>query len=356
MASSRDASHNWTHWLPWLFGLAILVAVVLLSLHLSETEGFFRLVKQSRPGWIFVAIILQLLTYVAQGEVFRAPMRRTARVSASLVYELSLVKLFMDQALPSAGISSTVFVARALLQNDLPRDIVSASMVLNITSYHIAYIVALLAALTATAAAGRSNAIILIVSALFLLFAVGLVYAVIAISAGKARNQAALLERVPIVRGAMQFLTDADSGLAQSVPLIIETSAWQLAIVVLDAATMWVLILALGVRASISGVYASFMFSSLLRTMGFLPGGLGTFEATSVVTLRMAGVAIPIALSSTLLFRGLTFWLPMIPGLWLSKRIALADRRKEERRSPEDAWSSRRRAEFLGRRTSQETE
>ncbi len=271
------------------------------------------------------------MTYLAQGEVFRAPVRGTRHhIGAKLVYELSLVKLFMDQALPSAGISSTVFVAKSLQRNSIPRRVVAASMVLNLASYHIAYVVCLLAALAITTATGHSNWIVMVISGLFLLFAVGLVVVVIAISAGKGEKQAALLERVPMVRSAMQFLKDADARLTHDLRLLAETSVWQVVIFLLDAATMWVLILALGEHASVRGVYASFMISSLLRTMGIVPGGLGTFEATSVLTLRMIGVAIPVALSATLLFRGLTFWLPMLPGLWLSKNIAL-DRRKSPR-------------------------
>ena len=54
--------------------------------------------------------------------------------------------------------------------------------------------------------------------------------------------------------------------------------------------------------------------------MGIVPGGLGTFEAASVVTLRMVGVDIAVALAATLLFRGLSFWLPMLPGYWFSLR------------------------------------
>jgi hypothetical protein len=40
----------------------------------------------------------------------------------------------------------------------------------------------------------------------------------------------------------------------------------------------------------------------------------------------MVGVALPVALSATLLFRGLSFWLPMVPGYWFSRR-AVAPRR-----------------------------
>ena len=88
----------------------------------------------------------------------------------------------------------------------------------------------------------------------------------------------------------------------------------------LDAATVWVLISSLGEVASISGVFASFVISTLLRTIGILPGGLGIFEATSVVTLKFAGVPVTVALAATLLFRGLSFWLPMLPGLVFAHR------------------------------------
>jgi Mg2+-importing ATPase len=94
--------------------------------------------------------------------------------------------------------------------------------------------------------------------------------------------------------------------------------------VLLDAATFWVLLRALGVTASVGGVFVSFMIASLFRTMGIVPGGLGTFEATSVLMLRMVGIDVAVALSATLLFRGLSFWLPMLPGYWCSHRLLVA--------------------------------
>jgi uncharacterized protein (TIRG00374 family) len=100
-----------------------------------------------------------------------------------------------------------------------------------------------------------------------------------------------------------------------------ETIGVQGAIVVCDAATVWMLILAMGVTASVGGVFAAFMIASLFRTVGIVPGGLGTFEATSVLMLRAVGVETAAALSATLLFRGLSFWLPMLPGYWCSRRV-----------------------------------
>jgi hypothetical protein len=50
--------------------------------------------------------------------------------------------------------------------------------------------------------------------------------------------------------------------------------------------------------------------------------GLGTFEASAIWTIQMAGASLPAAASVTLLFRGLSFWLPMLPGAWCSRDSA----------------------------------
>ncbi|MDN7151711.1 lysylphosphatidylglycerol synthase domain-containing protein [Paraburkholderia sp. WS6] len=51
-----------------------------------------------------------------------------------------------------------------------------------------------------------------------------------------------------------------------------------------------------------------------------MPVGLGTFEAASVAMLSLLGVSVEAARAGTLLLRGLTFWLPMLPGIWLARR------------------------------------
>jgi len=63
------------------------------------------------------------------------------------------------------------------------------------------------------------------------------------------------------------------------------------------------------------------MVANLARTLSITPGGLGTFEAAAVLMLRLDGVSLAASLSAALLFRGLTFFLPMAPGLWFSRHI-----------------------------------
>jgi Mg2+-importing ATPase len=77
---------------------------------------------------------------------------------------------------------------------------------------------------------------------------------------------------------------------------------------------------ALGLSVHPAQVFASFMLSTLARTLGPVPGGLGIFDAASVATLKLMGVPIAAGLAATLLFRGFSYWLPMAPGILLARR------------------------------------
>lgn len=307
------------HWFSWILGFAMLAAVIIAALHFSEEREIVRITETAQPWWLIIAIIFQVGTYLAQGEILRV-VTRAAKVSMPLsaAFKLSLAKLFIDQALPSAGISGTVVVARALEQRGVSRAVVMAEVVINSVSYYAVYVLTLALALLITIVGGHASPLILAAALFFVVFSVVLTVAVLVLS-GRRSVGPKWLERVPLLERVLVFLGQADPKLARSLPLIFESGLLQLAIVLLDAATVWVLIRSLGETASPTAVFASFMVSTLLRTISIVPGGLGAFEAASVVTLKIAGVPIAVALAATLLFRGLSFWLPMVPGLVFSR-------------------------------------
>lgn len=50
-----------------------------------------------------------------------------------------------------------------------------------------------------------------------------------------------------------------------------------------------------------------------------VPLGLGSFEAALIAMLHLTGVSLEAALTATLMLRGFTLWLPMLPGLWCAR-------------------------------------
>ncbi|HEX6838432.1 MAG TPA: lysylphosphatidylglycerol synthase transmembrane domain-containing protein [Polyangia bacterium] len=315
----------WLRWVPWIIGAGAVAAVVVGALHFSEARQFVHLTERAEPWWMLVALALQAATYSAQGEVLACVSRAGGfPLRLATWYELSVAKLFVDQAVPSVGVSGMVVVARSLEERGVPRTVVAAATVVDIASCYAAYVLGLGVALLLTALRGEATTLIVWISSFFILLGIALTATVLGLSGRPAGRIASRLRRLEPLARMIGFLGEADLGLARKPRLLALATAWQIVILLLDSATVWVLIRALGAHASASGVFASFMISTVFRIIGVLPGGLGTFEASSVLTLKMIGVGLPVALSATLLFRGLSFWLPMLPGMWCSRRAMRA--------------------------------
>ncbi len=86
-----------------------------------------------------------------------------------------------------------------------------------------------------------------------------------------------------------------------------------------DSATLAACLLALGQPFQPATAYLGLMTGSIVATLAPIPLGLGTFEASATAMMRSLGVPFEAALTATLLLRGLTLWLPLIPGLLMMR-------------------------------------
>jgi uncharacterized protein (TIRG00374 family) len=112
----------------------------------------------------------------------------------------------------------------------------------------------------------------------------------------------------------------APTYLLRDATLFFQTTLFQASVFLLDAATLWTMLRAIGQNVSFLLAFPSFIVASMVASLGLIPLGLGTFEATCIAVLRALGIPLEAALTATLLLRGLTLWAPMAPGLWLARR------------------------------------
>lgn len=108
----------------------------------------------------------------------------------------------------------------------------------------------------------------------------------------------------------------------RSLPLLAAAFALRLGNFAADGLTVWACLRAVGQATPAPEAIAALVVGSIARVLGIVPGGLGTFEGAAVGGLALFGVAVEPGLTAVLLFRGLSFWLPMLPGLWLGHRFA----------------------------------
>ncbi len=114
--------------------------------------------------------------------------------------------------------------------------------------------------------------------------------------------------------------------------LVFETITLQSGIFLLDAATLWCTGRAVGLNVDVGSTFMSFILASVVATLSLIPLGLGSFEGTCTGLLHLMGGGLEASLAATLILRGLTLWLPMLPGLVMIRREAV---------KPAAVWSAR---------------
>jgi uncharacterized membrane protein YbhN (UPF0104 family) len=296
---------------------------VVVASHLTEERALARLLHEAQPLWLVVAALLQVLTYVCAAAVWqRALAFRDLSVRLRPLVPLGLAKLFTDQAVPSAGMSGTLLVVRGLERRGVSRSAAVAAMLTGLVAFYLGYLIATIAAVTILWRHGELHLAILLPAGALGVLAIGVPLALLILRRQALRQPPRWLERLPGARDVTAALRGAPAGTLFAPRLLAETVVLQLAIFVLDALTLAATLHAVARPISFSLVFASFVVASVVSTLAWIPGGLGTFEGSCVALLHLHGVALEIALAATLLLRGFTFWLPMIPGFALARREA----------------------------------
>jgi uncharacterized membrane protein YbhN (UPF0104 family) len=195
-----------------------------------------------------------------------------------------------------------------------------AVMLVGLAAFYFAYALAVGAALISLWALGELSGLVLLPATALAVVAVIVPALLLGLRERLAERLPMSLLRVPGVRRARALLAELPRGPLWRPRVAVETIGLQLGIFVLDSATLAVMLAAVGAPASFPIVFVSFVSASVVATLAWVPGGVGTFEGTCVVVLRSHGVPLEAALAATLLLRGFTFWLPMAPGLWLARR------------------------------------
>jgi len=308
----------------WISGGVLLLGLAVLVAHRGEPRRFLELARAARPLWLGAAIAFQAATYACAAGVWQRALKRNGMsVRLRDLLPLGLAKLFVDQALPSAGLSGTALVLRSLRGRGVPRGFSVTAMLAGLVSSYVGYAIAVAIALAILARRGEVHRALLALAVVFSVLTAGVLLAVFWLRGRAAQRLPGFLLRLPVVRETLSALAEAPPGALFSVRLGIETTTMQLAIFALDAATLAVVLQALVTPVAPQLVFASFVVASVVATLAWVPGGLGTFEATCVAMLHVHGVALEPAMAATLLLRGFTFWLPMAPGLWIARREML---------------------------------
>jgi len=323
----------------------VLVGVGFLYFVLPKLTGLTTTVhriERGDPWWIAIGVLLEMLSFAGYVVLFRAVFTSEgSRIGWRESYQITMAGLVATRLFAAAGAGGVALTAWALRRSGMEPRLVACRMVAFIVVLYVVYAGSLLidgVGLATGLFPGGGSFAITIVPAIVAAALLALAGAVAllpgdverrlgrwASRSGRLAHWVARAATVPAlaasgVRTAIALLRERDAGLLGAL-------AWW----GFDISVLWAMFHAFGSPPPFTVIWMAY-FIGMLGNLLPLPGGLGGVEGGMIGAFAAFGVDVNLAVLAVLAYRGISFWLPTIPGAiaYFQLRRTVARWRQEE--------------------------
>lgn len=325
-----------------LFVLTIIAFFYFVLPKLSNVGTTVHRIEGGDSWWIAIGVVLEMLSFGGYVVLFRSVfVREDTRIGWSESYEITMAGLAATRLFAAAGAGGIALTAWALRRSGMERRLVACRMVAFIVLLYVVYAGSLLIdgiGLGSGLFPGGGSFAITIIPAIVAALLLALAAAVAALpgdferrlqrradGSGRFAHWLARAASVPAlaasgVRTAIGLLRTRDAGL-------LGAPAWW----GFDIAVLWAMFHAFGSPPPFTVIWMAY-FVGMLGNLLPLPGGLGGVEGGMIGALAAFGVDFNLAVLAVLSYRGISFWLPTLPGVvaYFQLRRTVARWREEQ--------------------------
>lgn len=303
--------------------ILILGLSVAVFARFGDFEQFLRTARQAEPWWLVAAVVLQMLTYVSAGEVWNVAVRAARHpLRSRILSRLAVEKLTIDQFMPSAGVAGHVGTLQAFRRFGVPTPVALEAILVDMLTFSAAYVISALVAFSVLSFHHEVTPIVLIGLGTLISLSIAVFGSTVLLLSHRD-----LMRKIPgwitqrkLVARLIRVAAAVSSERILAPGIFIRAMFFQIVIFILDGVTLWATLRAVGVHVSFSVAFSAYVIAMVAGTVSLVPGGVGVFEVGAVSTLVGLGVPLEGALAGTLLLRGLTLWVPLIPGAVMAHR------------------------------------
>lgn len=302
--------------------------------HLDKLIEIKSLLFKISPAWLLLAVGLQGLTYVLNALIMRVLLgSQTPGTGLFTLFKISVVIMFVNQALPTGGISGNGYIFNQLVKRGVPAQHAFTVLVLASVCYYIAFLL-LLGSFYAWyyhSVPGSPSAISYTVATGFLFF-IGLGAIMLVIS--DKRTITLVLHKLRRFSWIKRYMMKINPLQLQASPegnpsfsLMGNQKAalmgvlLQVGILTCDALTIYALTKGFNLALPFGRIVFAMMLTLVVGSLPISPGSLIAYESGMTYFFTLMGLPVSAALVITLLFRFLTFWLPIPAGLFLYRNL-----------------------------------
>ncbi|MFI5133293.1 MAG: YbhN family protein [Chitinophagales bacterium] len=301
--------------------------------YFSEIKGDIKLIVNVQPAWLALAIAAQLGTYLFNSIICRGLLRTFAprsHISIKELFQASIVTLFINQTIPSIKLSGNIYFFNFLKKRGVAEDSAFSLLLLELLTFYTAVVCIIF---------------ILLFICLFLkgiplyfifIFLGGIIafvlFTLLAGLLGRGKTVSLLLKKLSRIRILKKSISKFDTihfdgiknpwwAYREHPALVIMTIFFHSCIFLADSLTVFALFHGLGVPVPFLTVFVGFVLTKIISLLPFTPGALILYEGSMTFFYVHFGVAIAVAAVVTLLYRALSFWLPIPVGFFLYHRL-----------------------------------
>jgi uncharacterized protein (TIRG00374 family) len=330
-----------------VFGLFVVSALAFLYFvlpKLAGLQGTWNRAKNGAPGWLVVAALFEVLSFGGYIILFRTVfVRGYDKIDWKVSYQITMASLAATRLFAAAGAGGVVLTAWALRRSGMGRRLVACRMIAFIVLLYAVFMGALVIfgiGLRTGIFPGEAPFGVTVIPAIFGAAVITIALSMAFLPADFERRLARwgsgthqLIAR--LARALATVPASAASGVRTAIKLLRERHWGVLGAVAwwgFDMATLWASFHAFGGSGGPTfPVIVVAYFIGQLGNLLPLPGGIGGVDGGMIAAFIAFGVPGGLAVVAVLVYRGLSFWLPTIPGViaYLQLRRTVARWRME---------------------------
>jgi len=317
-----------------LSGLVLVLVIEYLVLpQIAGARHSFTLLAHIKFRYVFAGIALEAASILAYAQLTRGVLpQRASSPKLWRVVRIQLSTLAVSHVLPGGAAAGGGLGYRLLTNEGISGP--DAGFALATQSIGSAVVLNLLLwlGLVISIPLRGFNPLYITAAIVGIVLVGGFALAVLALTRGEeraARLLRSVARRLPFmnedtVHEIVHTVAARLRGIVADRPLMIRTVSWATANWLLDAAALWVFLLAFGYRAGPDALIVSYGIANVLAAIPITPGGLGVVEAVLTSLLVGFGAQKGQAVLGVLFYRFINFWLPIPAGVaaYLSLRLS----------------------------------
>lgn len=311
------------YWRELLAIVMLLLAIVFFRSERKELNAIIPHIRQANPFWLLFAIFATIITYFFQAGMYR---QSFAAISFPLNWwraaELYLKRNFIGIFLPAGGVSALAYSPPQIRKAGFTKlQIHQASGVFGFAGLVSVFIAGLpVIAFTIFTKGQFANSWI---GLLVILLVIILLFAAVRSLRQNGRLYKWVDKKFPSFSTTITELLSADVKRKQFTGIVL----YSIGVELCGMLQIYIAMLALGLPASFAVAAAAYILSVIITVISPFLRGLGAVELTMVYVLEQFGYSSAQALSVTILYRVVEFWLPLLTGLlvfaWKGKNMFL---------------------------------